>query len=91
MLIAAADSGHQGAALLNLPTPATDMATIVSIIEAAAPASVGSITFDETPLPFPSRPAPDDVESILGTSGDSPRWWGWKRPSANSSVCSPVG
>ncbi len=62
VLVAAADSGYQGAVVLNLPTPAIDMATIVSCIEAAAPGSAGSITFDETPLPFPPQPAADDIE-----------------------------
>ena len=66
VLVAAADSTYQGATVLNLPTVATDMATIVSCIEAAAPGSVGSITFDETPLPFPPQPAPDDVETVVG-------------------------
>ena len=65
-MVAAADSTYQGAVVLNLPTPATDMATIVSSIEAAVPDSAGTITFDETSLPFPPRPAPDDIEAILG-------------------------
>ena len=66
VFVAGADSGYQGAVVLNLPTPANDMATIVSCIEAAAPGSIGSITFDETPLPFPAQPAADDVGAILG-------------------------
>lgn len=72
VLVAAADSDFEGATVLNLPTPATDMATIVSAIEAAAPGSVGSITFDETPLPFPPRPVPDDVEAIVGAITETP-------------------
>ena len=72
VLVAAADSGYQGAVVLNLPTPASDMTTIVSCIEEAAPESAGSITFDETPLPFPSRPDSDDIESILGTIPETP-------------------
>jgi nucleoside-diphosphate-sugar epimerase len=66
VLVAAADSSYQGAFVLNLPTPATDMATIVSSIESAAPGSAGSITFDETALPFPPRPVPDDIDAVLG-------------------------
>ncbi len=72
VLLAAADSSYQGAAVLNLPTPATHMATIVSSIETAAPGSAGKITYDETPLPFPPRPAPDDIESILGVVPETP-------------------
>ena len=91
VLVAAADSGFEGAIVLNLPTPATDMATIVSAIEAAAPESAGSITFDETPLPFPPQPAPDDVKAILGTIPRRHSSPGWNRRSANSSDCWPVG
>jgi UDP-glucuronate 4-epimerase len=72
VLVAAADSGYQGAVVLNLPTPAIDMATIVSCIEAAAPDSGGSITFDETPLPFPPQPRFDDIEPILGVVPETP-------------------
>jgi hypothetical protein len=58
--------------VLNLPTPATEMATIVASIEAAAPSSTGTITFDETALPFPPRPAPDEIEPILGVVSETP-------------------
>jgi nucleoside-diphosphate-sugar epimerase len=66
VLLAAADSGYQESVVLNLPTAAVDMATIVSCIEAAAPGAAGSISFDETPLPFPPQPEFDDIEAILG-------------------------
>jgi UDP-glucuronate 4-epimerase len=66
VLVAAADSAYQGATVLNLPTVATDVPTIVARIEAAAPGSAGSITFDEAPLPFPPQPRFDDIESIIG-------------------------
>jgi UDP-glucuronate 4-epimerase len=72
VLVAAADSGYQGAVVLNLPTVATDVPSIVASIEAAAPGSVGSITFDETPLPFPAQPAADDVAAILGFIPETP-------------------
>jgi UDP-glucuronate 4-epimerase len=72
VLVAAADSSNEGAIVLNLPTPATDMATIVASIEAAAPGSAGTITFDQTALPFPPRPAPDDIEPILGIVPETP-------------------
>jgi len=72
VLVAAADSSYRGAVVLNLPTPATQMATIVASIEAAAPSSTGTITFDETALPFPPRPAPDEIEPILGVVSETP-------------------
>lgn len=72
VLVAAADSAYQGATVLNLPTVATDVPTIVARIEAAAPRSVGSITFDETPLPFPAQPAADDVAAIIGVVPETP-------------------
>ena len=72
VLVAAADSAHQWATVLNLPTVATDVPTIVARIEAAAPRSVGSITFDETPLPFPAQPAADDVVAIIGVVPETP-------------------
>jgi nucleoside-diphosphate-sugar epimerase len=72
VLVAAAESSHHGAVVLNLPTPATDMATIVSFIEAAAPRSAGTITFEEMALPFPPRPAPDDIAAILGVVPETP-------------------
>jgi len=72
VLVAAADSGYQGAVVLNLPTPAIDMATIVSCIEMAAPGSAGSITFDDTPLPFPPQPQIDDIEGIIGLVPETP-------------------
>ncbi|HEX2405541.1 MAG TPA: SDR family oxidoreductase, partial [Acidimicrobiia bacterium] len=72
VLIAGANSSYQGAVVLNLPTPATDMATIVSCIEAAAPGSAGTITFDDTALPFPPRPVPDEIDAILGVIPETP-------------------
>ena len=72
VLVAAADSSYRGAVVLNLPTIAIDMASIVSCIDAAAPDSAGSITFDETPLPFPPQPVPADIEAILGAISETP-------------------
>ena len=71
-LVAAADSGYEGAVVLNLPTPASDMATVVSCIESAAPDVAGSISFDETPLPFPPQPGFDDIEPILEVIPETP-------------------
>jgi UDP-glucuronate 4-epimerase len=52
----AARSSEQGGSLVaNLGGPAVHMDEIVETIEAAAPESAGTITFDETPLPFPEE------------------------------------
>ncbi|MGH8943667.1 MAG: NAD-dependent epimerase/dehydratase family protein [Acidimicrobiia bacterium] len=72
VLVAAADSAYQGATVLNLSTVATDVPTIVACIEAAAPGSAGSITFDETPLPFPPQPRFDDIEPFVGAVPETP-------------------
>ena len=55
-LVAAAGSELRGSVVLNLPTPAIDMGTIVSIHRGGTPGVAGSITFDSTPLPFPAQP-----------------------------------
>ncbi len=52
----AARRSEQGGALVaNLGGPAVSVAEIVEAIEAAAPDAAGTITFDETPLPFPEE------------------------------------
>ena len=57
--IAAARAASDGAHLVNVTGTVASMAEIVSAIEAAAPAAVGSITFTDEPLPFPEDvPAP---------------------------------
>jgi UDP-glucuronate 4-epimerase len=52
---AARRSEEGGALVANLGGPAVHMAEIVEAIEAAAPEAAGTITFDETPLPFPEE------------------------------------
>ena len=48
-------SEEGGALVANLGGPATGIDEVVAAIEAAAPESAGSITFAETPLPFPEE------------------------------------
>jgi UDP-glucuronate 4-epimerase len=52
---AARRSEEGGARVANLGGPATHVSEVVAAIEAAAPEAAGSITFDETPLPFPAE------------------------------------
>jgi nucleoside-diphosphate-sugar epimerase len=70
--VAASDSGFRGATVLNLPTPPTEMASVVAAIEAVLPDSAGRITFDPTPLPLPAAPAPGNTEAVLGRPAETP-------------------
>jgi UDP-glucuronate 4-epimerase len=54
--IDAARRSEQGGALVaNLGGPAVHVSEVVEAIEAAVPEAGGTITFDETPLPFPEE------------------------------------
>lgn len=53
--IAAARSEHRGASVVNLAGSVVHVRDIVRAIEEAAPNAAGTITFDDTPLPFPER------------------------------------
>ncbi len=70
--VAAAGSGFRGAAVLDLPTPPTDMASVIAAIESALPAAVGTITFDPEPLPLPAGPARTGGDDILGAFQETP-------------------
>jgi nucleoside-diphosphate-sugar epimerase len=70
--VAASDSGFGGATVVNLPTPPTDMASVVTAIEAVLPNMTGSITFDTKPLPLPAAPALDNTEAVLGDLAETP-------------------
>jgi UDP-glucuronate 4-epimerase len=52
---AARRSEEGGALVANLGGPAVGIDEVVAAIEAAAPEAAGSITFAETPLPFPEE------------------------------------
>ncbi len=70
--LAAGASGFRGSVVLNLLTPATDMASVVAAIETVLPEAAGTITFETTPLPFPAQPEPSDIEAVLGTLPETP-------------------
>lgn len=70
--VAASDSGFGGAIVINLPTPPTDMATVVTAIEGVLPDMTGRITFDSTPLPLPAAPSLDHTEAVLGELAETP-------------------
>lgn len=53
--IGASISGHDGAAVHNLPGPRATIAEAIAAIAAAAPESAGSIAFEDVELPFPAE------------------------------------
>jgi UDP-glucuronate 4-epimerase len=68
--IAAARSEHRGASVVNLAGSVVHMRDIVRAIEQAAPEAAGSISFDDTPLPFPERV--DSSNAVFPASEDTP-------------------
>src|SRR4029450_11184518 len=66
IFIAAARSGHGGAAVFNLGGPSAHASEVVSAIEAAAPEAAGRITFDDVQLPFPEEMEAGDLEDVVG-------------------------
>jgi nucleoside-diphosphate-sugar epimerase len=70
--LAAGESGFRGAVVLNLPTPATDMGTVIATIEEILPDAKDTITFETKPLPFPAQPDAGEVGTILGRLPETP-------------------
>jgi UDP-glucuronate 4-epimerase len=66
IFIAAARSGHRGAAVFNLGGPSSHASDVVSAIEAAAPEVAGRITFDDVQLPFPEEMEEGNLEDVVG-------------------------
>jgi nucleoside-diphosphate-sugar epimerase len=66
IFIAAARSGHRGAAVFNLGGPSVHASEVVSAIEAVAPEVAGRITFDDVQLPFPEEMEAGDLEDVVG-------------------------
>ncbi len=70
--VAAARADLDGAHVFSLPGPAVGVAEIVDAIEAAAPASLGTITFEDRVLPFPSAFDGWPLEVALGHVPQTP-------------------
>jgi UDP-glucuronate 4-epimerase len=66
IFIAAARSGHRGAAVFNLGGPSSHASDVVSAIEAAAPEVAGRITYDDVQLPFPEEMEEGALEEVVG-------------------------
>jgi UDP-glucuronate 4-epimerase len=56
----------EGALVANYPGVAASMRELVGAIEAAAPEVAGALTWDETPLPFPSELEATALERTIG-------------------------
>ena len=70
--VAAARSGHRGAAVFNLGGPPSHMREIVAAIEAAAPEAAGSIAFDDVQLPFPPELDAGRLREVVGYAPETP-------------------
>ena len=64
--IDAARVGFKGAEVFNLGGETVSMQDVVDAIEAAAPSSKGSLTYDNVPLPFPAEIDNAPLVKLLG-------------------------
>jgi nucleoside-diphosphate-sugar epimerase len=55
-----------GAVVANFPGVRASMGEVVAAIEAAAPEAAGTITWEETPLPFPAELEARALEELVG-------------------------
>ncbi len=67
LFIRAAELPYDGAGVFNLKGEIAHMRDVVSLIEAAAPAVKGHITFDDTPLPLPDGADDSELVKVFGT------------------------
>jgi nucleoside-diphosphate-sugar epimerase len=70
--IAAARADAEGAPAFNLGGPVSHVADVVAAIEAAAPEAAGTISFDDTPLPFPEELDAGELENTIGYAPSTP-------------------
>ncbi len=65
-IVAAAHAVTGGALVANYPGVAATMADVVAAIESATPGAAGTITWEETPLPFPPELEAVALERAIG-------------------------
>ncbi len=75
--VAAARSGHQGAAVVNLAGSVVHMREVVAAIEAAVPEARGRISFGDAPLPFPGQV--DTTNDVFPSQATTPLEEGVRR------------
>lgn len=66
VFVEAARSAPEGAEVLNVGGPAVSVGEVVAAIEEAVPEATGSITFENTDLPFPSRLDGSGLDRLIG-------------------------
>jgi nucleoside-diphosphate-sugar epimerase len=64
--VLAAHRVAHGAVTANYPGVSASVAEVVAAIEAAAPGSAGTITWEDTPLPFPAQLEATALERAIG-------------------------
>jgi nucleoside-diphosphate-sugar epimerase len=64
--VAASRHPYEGASVHNLPGHSVSMGEVVDAITTAVPESAGTITYDESPLPFPSSIDASSFGSMVG-------------------------
>jgi UDP-glucuronate 4-epimerase len=71
VFIEASRSNSEGASVHNLAGHPVHMKDIIEAIEAASPQSAGTITYEETPLPFPDEVDSDSLSGLIGPASDT--------------------
>jgi UDP-glucuronate 4-epimerase len=66
VFIDAARAKPTGAHILNIGGTRASIAELIATIEAAVPDTVGAITFDDVPLPFPTGVDASGLDDLLG-------------------------
>jgi nucleoside-diphosphate-sugar epimerase len=70
--VQAALADAESAAVHNLRGVVCSIAELVEMIVEACPHAAGSISFDETPLPFPAQVDSDGLEDAIGVLNETP-------------------
>ncbi len=70
--VAASRAEYEGASVHNLPGRRVAMSEVVDAIGTVAPGSVGAITFDDLPLPFPEEVDAASLEQALYLDAPTP-------------------
>lgn len=70
--VTASRGADEGAEVHNIAGPRVTMAEVVEAIGAAAPESVGEITFDDVPLPFPDEVDSSSFERVFDLGAPTP-------------------
>jgi hypothetical protein len=70
--IEASRTAFDGASVRNLAGHLVHMSDVVGAIESAAPEASGTITYDDTRLPFPDEVDSSSLTGLIGPSSETP-------------------